>query len=218
MGRIAEIVVFIALVATVVFLAVVVWDVKDQIAQLSKQEQARVEYIPASEDVGGTVIVDTNKEDINALKQYFDTAISTLSGTTQTVIRETKETVSSAPQTSYVPMGSTATTTSTDWIDVADSKVYIDLENDYGSGALVTWEVALKVDHANGTAYARLFDETNGIAVQGSQIEVVDSDTLVLKSSSYLPFWRGRNLYKVQIKSLNSFLVTYSSGKIKIQH
>ena len=36
------------------------------------------------------------------------------------------------------------------------------------------------------------------------------------KISGSLPFWRGNNLYKVQIKSLNSFEVTYTGGKIKV--
>lgn len=220
MNRLAEFIIFGALVATVAFLAVVVWNMKDQIAQLSKQKQAQVQYITQpGQSPAPSSPVNTNQQDLAALREYFDTALSTISGTKETIIKETKEVVNtSGSQTSYIPMGSTATTTSTDWVDVADSKVYIDLINDYAENAYVTWEASLKVAHDNGKAFARLFDETNGIAVSGSEITVENNSSFVQKSSGYLPLWRGRNLYKVQIKSLNSFEVTYSSGKIKIKH
>ena len=103
-----------------------------------------------------------------------------------------------------------------DWVDVTDSGVYIDLENDYGSGAKVSWETSLKVAHGNGKAYARLWDDTNKIAVDFSELSTEDNVDFTQVTSKYLPFWRGRNLYKVQIKSLNSFEVTCSGGKLKI--
>jgi hypothetical protein len=223
MSRIVEIVVFAALVATVVFLVVVVWDMKSQIGELSQQRNNQIVQVAQSGTTPvpiGTPASSTgaSKEEVEQLKQYFDTALSTISGTTQTVIKETKETVTAVTQTTYIPMGSAASTTNTDWVDVADSNVYIDLVNDYSEDAYVTWEASLKVAHANGIAFARLFDETHGIAVSGSEIKVENSDTYVQTSSGYLPLWRGNNLYKVQIKSLNSFEVTYSSGKVKIRH
>lgn len=121
-------------------------------------------------------------------------------------------------QTSYISLGSTAATSSTSWVDVPGSEVYIDLANDYGDDAKVSWETTLSVAHDNGTAYARLFDATHGIAVDASELSVKDTDTLTFVSSGSLSLWSGRNLYKAQIRSLNSFEVTYSGGKIKISH
>jgi len=34
--------------------------------------------------------------------------------------------------------------------------------------------------------------------------------------SGGLSFWAGNNLYRVQLKSLNGFEVTFGSGRIKI--
>jgi len=113
-------------------------------------------------------------------------------------------------------MGTSFSTTSTSWTEIPDSGVYIDLLNDYGDKATVSWETSLKVAHGNGKSYARLYDNTNKIAVDFSELSTEKNANYQQVSSGNLPFWRGRNLYKVQIKSLNSFEITYSGGKIKI--
>ncbi|KKQ37362.1 MAG: hypothetical protein US53_C0020G0015, partial [Candidatus Woesebacteria bacterium GW2011_GWA1_37_7] len=121
-------------------------------------------------------------------------------------------------KTTYIPMGSSTIVTSTDWVDVPDSGVYIDLERDYGKSAKVSWEASLKVAHGNGKAFARLYDDTNKIAVDYSEITTENNVNFKQLSSGNLPFWRGRNLYKVQLKSLNSFEITYGGGKIKVSY
>ena len=146
-------------------------------------------------------------------------AISGIPGTveTQTIIKEVSTPATpAASSTDFISLGSTATTTNTAWENVDDAAVFIDLANDYSANAYVTWEASLKVAHGNGQAFARLWDDTNKIAVAGSEISTVNNADFEQKISGNLPLWRGRNLYKVQIKSLNSFEVTYSGGRIKI--
>jgi hypothetical protein len=143
-------------------------------------------------------------------------AISTISAKTK-VIEKTVGTEKAAG-TAYIPMGTTFTTTSTDWYTINDTAIYIDLVNDYGKNATVSWEASMSVDHSNGQAFARLWDDTNKIAVNGSELTTINNSAFALVSSKDLPFWRGRNLYKLQIKSLNSFEVSLTGGKIKIQY
>lgn len=149
------------------------------------------------------------------IQDIISASLATASGTPKPV------TVVTTPKkertTSYITLGSTSTTTDTDWVDLEDTEVYIDLANDYGESAEVSWEASLKVNHANGTAYARLYDATSGVVVPGSELSVTDKDELTFVSSGKLALWSGRNLYRVQIKSLNSFEITYSGGRIKIQ-
>lgn len=150
------------------------------------------------------------------IEDLVSKAISTVSSKTRVV-----EKVASLPKTSgtsYIPMGSTYTTTSTAWYTLDDTSVYIDLINDYGSSATVSWEASLKVAHGNGQAYVRLWDDTNKIAVNGSELTTINNRDYVLVSTGELPFWKGRNLYKVQIKSLNSFEVSLTGGKIKVSY
>jgi len=76
----------------------------------------------------------------------------------------------------------------------------------------------LKVDHGNGQVFVRLWDDTNKITVNGSEMSTVNNADYKLVTTGDIPFWQGRNLYKVQIKSLNSFVVSYTGGKIRISY
>ncbi|MEK7525888.1 MAG: hypothetical protein AAB546_00215 [Patescibacteria group bacterium] len=161
-------------------------------------------------------------------KQQLQTAISqaiaTLSANPKTTPLapvatakpSTSVSTTSGSKTSYIPMGSVWSTQSTDWVDVEDSDVYIDLANDFSSTAYVTLETNLKVANANGQAFVRLKDVTSGIIVNGSELSTTNNADYTRVSSPKLNLWSGKNLYRIQIKSLNSSLVTYSGGKLKL--
>jgi hypothetical protein len=125
-------------------------------------------------------------------------------------------TVTQKPQVSYVPFGSDYSTNNTDWVDASANEVSFDINQDYSKGAKASWEASLRVDNANGVAYARIFDVTHGIAVDGSEIAVTDKSDFQRTSSGNINLWSGRNVYRVQIKSLNSSQIFYSGGKIRI--
>lgn len=167
--------------------------------------------------VGGD-LEDNNILQKDEIERLVAEAIATLSAQPSEKVVEKTTVVTEPTGTTYIPMGATSTTTSTSWVDVDESAVYVDKENDYGKDATVSWEASLKVAHGNGQAFARLYDDTNKIAVDFSEISTTDNVDFMQVSSGNLPFWKGRNLYKVQIKSLNSFEVTYSGGKIKISY
>ena len=184
------------------------------------------------EEVGGDTIVIEEKGDIvscdeeckadikNSVEQSIslkvsdETSVPTAAPTAfpvKTAVPATSKNVS------VVNLGSSFSTMSTDWVDVDGSGVFLDI-NDYGDNAEVYFEAHLKIAHSNGTTYARVFDDTNKIVVSGSEVSVTNKEDLTLVSSGNLPFWRGNNLYKVQIKSLNSFEATYGGGRLKIVH
>jgi len=153
------------------------------------------------------------------LRSYVDQSLATLSATpTQTTPTTTIITPSPTKQTSFITIDTTASTTSTSWVDVPGSGVYIDLVNDYSADAYITWSVSLKVAHGNGQAFARLYDDTNDIAVAGSELSTINNIDYEQKTSANLPLWRGNNLYKLQLKSLNSFEITATSAKLKITY
>jgi len=179
-------------------------DINEPLRQIVNQGEIRTNVIDGCGDAC--------KDEIERLVSQ---AVATLSAKTNvTNVVNT----SATSGTTYIPMGSTFSTFATDWTDVADSGIYIDLEKDYGKSAKVSWGTSLKVAHANGKAFARLFDDTNKIAVDFSEISTENNSTYKQVSSGNLPLWRGRNLYKVQIKSLNSFEITYSVGRIKVSY
>ena len=136
--------------------------------------------------------------------------------TTQTVKVTETVSVPKTTQTSYVPLGTTASSTSTDWYTIDDSSAFIDLKNDFSKDAYVTFEASLKVKHGNGQAFARLWDDTNNIAVDGSEISTTGNMEFEYRKSGRIYLWNGNNNYKVQLKSLNGFEVTYTNAKVKV--
>ena len=118
----------------------------------------------------------------------------------------------------YITLNGPVTTTSTQWVEIPGVEVYIDLTGDYGKSASASWEATLKVAHGNGQAYARLLDVTHGTAVDGSELSTTNNPNYSLVSSGNISLWAGRNLYRLQLKSLNSFEVTFLSGRIKITY
>ncbi|MEK7113075.1 MAG: hypothetical protein AAB875_07235 [Patescibacteria group bacterium] len=157
---------------------------------------------------GGTRILfeDCGKECKSEIKKAVSDAIATV------VVRPKSQ------QTSYISLDGTVSATSTSWVDAPGIEVAFDLTQDYSKDAPVSWEASLKVAHGNGQAYARLFDVTNGIAVAGSEISTTNNSSYLRVNSGKLGLWAGRNVYRVQLKSLNSFEITYTGGKIRITH
>jgi hypothetical protein len=189
-----------------------------QVSDLSAR-QVQTQIIEKTQTVNTTTPVD-DQYIKNLVSQTLTSLLPTPTATPQKVTNITTTTIktTSSPRTSYIPMGSTTTTTATDWVDVPDSATYIDLKNDFGANAYVTFEANLKVANANGQAYVRLYDATNNISVNDSELSTVNNDNFQQVVSSKLNLWNGKNLYKVQIKSLNGLEITYSGGKIKITY
>jgi len=162
--------------------------------------------------------IDTCGEDCKRqINASISAAISTISATPKTVVKTPPAPEAARGQTAYVPLSGPITTTSMDWVDAAGTDVYIDLANDYGRGATATWEAFLQVVNGNGQAFARLYDVTHGIAVNGSEVSTTSGSSTQV-SSGGLSFWVGKNLYRVQLKSLNSFVATFASGRIKVSY
>lgn len=132
-----------------------------------------------------------------------------------TVTPKVITTTSQNKTTTYIPFSGPFSTTNTDWTNVPGAQAYVDLKNNYSASAYVTFEASIRAT-GGGEIHARLFDSTHGIAVDGSEVSTTDSSSSILVSSGKLNLWSGNNLYNVQIKSLNSFNVTFDSGRIKL--
>lgn len=120
------------------------------------------------------------------------------------------------PKTSYIPIGTAFSTTKTEWTDVLGGEVYID-PADYGEAPVFGFEVSVKIANKNGVAWVRLYDSTNNIAVSGSELTSTTSEYSTV-SVSNLPFWSGKNLYRIQIKSTTSQEVSVTGGKVKVTY
>lgn len=156
------------------------------------------------------------------ISKIVASSVATLSGIPEKEVVAEKETkvaeTNKTKQVVYIPLGGSFSTNSIGWVDAKNTEVWLDFNGDYGQKANATWEASLKVDNSNGQAFARLYDVTHAIGVVGSEISTTNNASFNLATSGNLSLWRGRNLYRVQIKSLNSFTVFYDSGRIKIEY
>ena len=114
----------------------------------------------------------------------------------------------------YIPLGGSGSTASTSWADVGNAEVYFNID-DYQNVDRIYFEGFIRVKNGNGKAFARLYDVTHSIGVQGSDIET-NNENFTMVESGTLSFWRGKNLYRIQVKSLNGYDAYIDSGRIKI--
>lgn len=136
-------------------------------------------------------------------------------------IIESKSSITTLPtkttSVSYIPISAIYSTTAMTWTDVPGSGVYIDTYSDYGSSAVVRFEVSLKTNQGNGRAYARIWDDTNKVSPNNSEI-YTESGDFQTQITQPISMWKGNNLYKIQIKSLNGSEAYVNSAKLKIIH
>ena len=114
----------------------------------------------------------------------------------------------------YVPITGTGSTTNNDWTSLSGTDFYFD-KNDYPGLVEVSFEANLRLFNGNGMAYVRLFDVTHGIAAQSSDTQT-NSQTSIAINSGAINFWSGKNLYRVQVKSLTADTAIFDGGKLKV--
>jgi hypothetical protein len=170
----------------------------------------------------GQVVKEKSGCDENCQKEIANQvarAVATLSATPQKVVTTTNvPAAASRPQDSYIQISGLGSTQNTSWTDVVGTDFSFDVTRDFEKGANFAWEGFLKVTDANGTAFARIYDVTHSIGVDGSEISIVNKADFSRANSINMNFWSGRNIYRVQIKSLNGFKVDYMGGKIRISY
>lgn len=204
-----KILVYINFILTIILIGAVVW-----LFLYQKPSELVTQTLPQYIDQCGD----------NCKKQITDNvavALSTISTVPKEITKTVTVTVTPIPtkpkaQTAYIPIAGPLSSTSKDWYDLAGTDFYLNFNTDYGKSAYANWDASLKVKDGNGTVYARIYDVTNKIAVNGSEISVSNKADLTQVISGGLSLWSGNNLYRVQLKSLNGFEVTFGSGRIKI--
>jgi hypothetical protein len=124
-------------------------------------------------------------------------------------------TTTNVPTTSYISLSGEYSTSETEWVTLDSSAATLDLVNDYGALAKAYFSVSLKAQYEGGKAFVRLYDETHNIVVEGSEM-VSQDNVFVVKESSNLPIWKGKNTYVLQIKSLDARPVYATNARIKV--
>lgn len=116
----------------------------------------------------------------------------------------------------YLPVPGTGSSTESSWTDLSGTDFYFDTR-DYPGLISIYFEANIKLFNGNGMAYVRFFDVTHGIGVQGSDVST-SSQTSTPVESGMVTFWSGKNLIRVQAKSLTADTAVFEGGRLKITY
>ncbi|MEK7163868.1 MAG: hypothetical protein AAB768_01850 [Patescibacteria group bacterium] len=148
-------------------------------------------------------------------QKYIDAKLIFPSPSPSTITKTVYQTVTKPKTKSivYVPIPGSGNVIG-DWTSVSGTDFYFD-KADYPGLLEINFEGNLKLFNGNGMAYMRLFDVTHGIAVQGSDAQTSNQTSTPVNSGS-INFWSGKNLYRVQVKSLTADTAIFDGGKLKV--
>ena len=159
-------------------------------------------------------------------RAYIDSKLTKLSPTvtptpTPTPARIATQSVAGGPtpkpkvrSTSYLPISVSGSTSSQDWAGLSGTEFYFDIAN-YPGLVSIYFEANIRLLNGNGTAYVRLFDTVHGIGVQGSQTQTTNQASTAVESGQ-VSFWSGKNLIRVQAKSLTADTAIFDGGRLRI--
>jgi len=174
----------------------------------------RTKYLPSA-----TNTTITNYTDVCGLdcQKYIDSKIASIPTTppqiktinTPIVARKSK-----IRTVSYLPISTGGQTQNRDWESLSGTDFYFDI-NDYPGLQEIYFEANVHLFNGNGQAFVRLFDNTHGVGVQGSEVSTTKQlDTAVV--SGKVSFYQGKNLIKIQAKTLTADTAIFTSGRLKI--
>ena len=153
-------------------------------------------------------------------KQYITAQIAeTLARVTVTITPNattapSKSAAAKITRVSYVPVPGSGTTLQTSWVDLSGTDFYFD-KNEFIGFVDAVLEANIKLLNGNGEAFVRIYDVTHGVAVSGSELKT-GSQTSVLLTSDKLQFYSGKNLYRIQARSLTADTTVFESGRLKV--
>ena len=73
----------------------------------------------------------------------------------------------------------------------------------------------MKLVNGSGAAWVRIQDITHSITVINSEVQT-SSQTTANVTSDLLNFWAGRNLYRIQARSITADTAVFEGGRIKV--
>lgn len=143
-----------------------------------------------------------------------ETAIADLK--TRVVALEQKTTSPTTTSTSksvvYIPLGAGGNAGNTDWYSLGNYQINLN-PSDYPGYTSMQLEVNFRLTNSGGTAYARLYNSTDGTALQ--QVTTT-STSLSTQTSYYFTLTGGSKTYTLQIKSDQGNNLEIQSARIKV--
>lgn len=124
---------------------------------------------------------------------------------------------SSSPKTLYIPIGYGGSGSSTtDFATVSGHEITIS-PGDYSGYKQMVFEPNFRIFQGNGKAEVRLFNKTDGTAIQNSVVSSISQDYST-KTSSGFTLSGGSKTYTVQAKSSTGYAVDLQLTRIRVDY
>lgn len=126
----------------------------------------------------------------------------------------TKIQIKPTKRVTYVSIPASGSTLANVWTDLPGTEFYFD-SADFPNLTEVNFEANIKLFNGNGLAFVRIYDIAHGIGVPGSEIQS-NSQAGTAVVSGRITFWTGKNMFRVQAKSLTADTTIFNGGRLKI--
>lgn len=124
--------------------------------------------------------------------------------------------VTTGPKVAYIPLGSSGSSTSLNaYENISSTEIVIDPANYPGYKDMVL-EAQMRIFQGNGKGDGRIFDETDGLGMIGSEISTT-SETFGLQTSTGFKVPGGKKTYVVQLKSNTGYSVDLQTTRIRVE-
>ncbi len=114
----------------------------------------------------------------------------------------------------YVTIPGSGSSKLVTWENISGTEFYFD-KSDYPGLTEIYFEANMNLLNGNGKAFVRLYDAAHSIGVDGSEVTSTGQPAGIYTSGK-LNFWAGKNLIRVQAKTLTADTAVYNYGRLKI--
>ena len=114
----------------------------------------------------------------------------------------------------YIPLGWVGTASSQSWTTITTQGTIIN-SADYPGYTSAQFEVNLQAYQGNGTAYAQLYDNDDGLVISGSSVSTTSSNYTWVSSGTF-QLASGQKTYYMQLKNTTAYPANVSDARIRI--
>lgn len=190
---------------------------ENRIEVLARQVAESSSSTPSSSPKTSTsTSLDSKIKSLETSISSLQTQINQLKNTNLTAGTNQSTNSSTTKSVTYIPLGWLGGITSTDWSSVTTQEISID-PADYPAYKNMQFEVNLRIYQGNGSAYARLLNNSDRVPISGSEVSTTSQDYGWVSSSAFtLP--TGKKTYRMQLKSTTSYEAGVQNARLRVNY
>lgn len=200
--------------------------ISTQSANLSEAERVRnlelaVAGIVAQIKSSSTTPSSSTPVTAESRLKLLETTVADLQARVKTLeitknITVTPTTTTTSKPSTYIPLGWSGTTTSSDWTSITSSEMSFN-PNDFSGITSINFGATIKTSSSGGRAYVRIYNQTDNSVVSTSETST-DATVYTGALSGKFNLPSGRKTYYLQIKSTDNYQALVQDAWISVNY